>query len=250
MGLGLIEHARTMVAAGTPAALRSWGDQLATAAEALGYHPLASKFTSLDEGLARMAGIDEATVRTSGWEHRLAFTYQDDGQCVQRALLGALSLGERVTGSITGALRSVGAEDARAAAVIVAYPRGGFGDTNAVLHAATLAKAADGRALVIDHLLADSADGVMDVADWMERAGVGAHEVRVLAASYTPPLTPKPMSGGVPISARPVLVDGWRELADQAATMIEETAAGRVNGARGNGNAGTAYVAPAYAPRR
>ena len=163
MGIGtIIGGVRADAAAG----LRAWGSLIADAAQTI--RPIAgSRLEPIGEASRLLAPVDESLVRTVGWEARDAFRSAfDDQSCVQRAQFIAMSLAERVTGSIPAALANVGAADARTGALAVAYhvrlPSGEFN-----LHSVPLFRTTSDELLVIDHMLATSEDGVMRYHDWL-----------------------------------------------------------------------------------
>jgi hypothetical protein len=223
MGMGTIING---VRADAAAGLREWGAMLTSAAKRAPANA-GPGFAALPDGLATLRPIDEAAIRTTGWELRDAFRNSfDDGLCVQRAALGTMSLLQRVDGSIPAALGDAAQADARGAAMLVAYDVQ-VGATKYNLHAAPGARTADGRVLVIDHLVgADTGDGVLELDDWLQRIHGSAAGVHVVPATRRPPLGAGTHAGIGPIT-RPATPETWGADAETLASSLEALVAGQ-----------------------
>ncbi len=174
------------------AALRSWGglvdDALTRADDALRAAGVTWRNRtpeSIEAGLASLKPIPRELVHAKGWELRNAFVWRNDQHCVQRAAFGALSIEQAVAGTIDDAVAGLARRDASAAALAVQYgPR--LSD-RPNLHTAVVSRTTDGDYLVIDHLLADADDGVMQLDEWLRRAGTTREDATVLSPLELPP---------------------------------------------------------------
>ncbi|MBC7460737.1 MAG: hypothetical protein H7287_05195 [Thermoleophilia bacterium] len=210
MGLGgIIEGVGS--AARAAQSLRSWS---MLASEAAHLAPgLERRFIPalLSESSSFVRPIDEALVRTTGWEMRNAVSWINDGLCVERAAVTALSAAQHETGSVAGALTALTTKDARLGATIVAYqPSKQVMGVYDNLHAAAYFETTNSKQLVIDHTFAlPGRDGVMEVGDWLRRIGAKADNARLIPSNFTPPASAR-ASAGVPVMAKPIDQQGWR----------------------------------------
>lgn len=219
---GIVEAA---TAARSAASVRAWGRLIADAA-ADAPRAFGTSLSPLDDAARMLRSVDEGAVRATGWELRNAFLQVDDTLCVQRSMFGAMSLAQRVTGSVGGGLRAIGSDDARLAATAVAYQVDVAGRPYN-LHAAMVARTADDRLLVIDHLVSGADDGVIELGDWMRRIGGTSARTRLIPATHTPPLGLNP-GAGIPALATRADAARWAAMGDELGRSFERAAtAGR-----------------------
>lgn len=221
MGIGTITPDAARVAAN----LRSWTGHVADAARLTGPPTANQPLRLLSAGNAGLATVDEALVRTIGWQMRDAVRWTPDGYCVQRANLTAMSAAQQAHGGdLAAAYASLGGQDGRIGAQLVAFApaRPGLG-YEARFHSAALfhTSSAD---LVVDHLVAETADGVMRADDWLRAvAPRNPADVAVVAATNRPPASLRP-SSGVPAGAPWMTPSDWTASGDQLATALERSA--------------------------
>jgi hypothetical protein len=218
MGPGTAVDAARVATAG--AALRSWGDEIASVVARHVDDLHASRPPSFAEGLQLLRPVSRESVHTAGWELRHAFAWRNDNRCIQRAAFGALSIAERESGSLDTAVGELAARDGMRAAMVVQYSPN-FG--NARFHAASVSRTHEGEYLVIDHLFADAEDGVMTLDHWMRRTGASAGATTILSPLDAPPWSLRGGGGGPPVSAKPHPVGEWRAFGDHLAASWQES---------------------------
>ncbi|MCW2974011.1 MAG: hypothetical protein JWN72_2284 [Thermoleophilia bacterium] len=208
MGLGGIIEGVGSAARAQADSLRSWSMLISEAAHAA---PLERLFAPgpLNEASGFVRTVEEALVRTTGWEMRDAVPWPNNGLCLERALLAAMSAASRETGSVAGGLAARTTKDAPRGATIVAYqPSTAVMGAYDTLHAAAYFETTSGKRLVIDHTFAaPGGDGVMEVDDWLRRIGARAENARLIPSNFTPPAAAN--GGVVPVMAKPISEQGW-----------------------------------------
>lgn len=218
MGPGTVADAARAASAGI--ALRSWGDEIASAVSRHADDLRGIRPPSFEEGLQLLRPVSRDSVHTAGWELRHAFAWRNDNRCVQRAAFSALSVAQREAGSIDTAVGELAARDGMRAAMTVQFSPS-FG--NARYHSAAVFRTHEGEYLVIDHLFADAEDGVMLLDDWMRRTGATAAESTVMSPLEMPPWSLRGGGGGPPVSTKPHPAATWNELADHLAASWQES---------------------------
>jgi hypothetical protein len=222
MGAGTIVDAARAATAG--AALHAWGDALGSVADDLARGLRSETPRTIHDGLAELVPVSSGSVRATGWELRDAFNWRNDDRCIQRAALGAMSLVEHEAGDLRAGFGELATSDARRAALAVNYsPNFQSSMGRARLHAAPVFRSTEGEALVIDHLFADSEDGVLTLQQWLRRTGGTEASTRIVSALHQPPLSPGGHAG-IPAFAK--VHDGaeWRAFGDHLATSWQEAA--------------------------
>lgn len=212
-------------------ALKSWGKLVGQAAEAIQPSRIPN-LQPLEQAGTVLARTSEDLIRTSGWEVKHAFPVWDHGLCVFEADFAAMSLAERVHGTIPAALQHVGTADARTAALAVAYdvsvrsPLHPFGNPY-TFHAGALSRTLDDKYLVTDALVAPEGDGVLPLEEWLRRIG-GSHErTRIMPVGYAPP----PLlngNSGIGVFAKRMEPSIWEKMGNELAAAWQTFPAPRV----------------------
>ena len=218
MGPGTVADAARAASAGV--ALRTWGDEIASAVARHGDDLRGITPPTFEEGLQLLRPVSRESVHTAGWELRHAFSWRNDNRCVQRAAFSAMSVAQREAGSIDTAVGELARRDGMRAAMTVQYSPS-FG--NSRYHAAAVFRTHEGEFLVIDHLFADAEDGVMLLDDWMRRTGATAAETTVMSPLEMPPYSLKGGGGGPPVSTKVHPSEEWTDLADHLAASWQES---------------------------
>lgn len=220
--MGAVDAARAL---GAGRALRAWGDAIATCVDDLARGTGGTRPPSIEAAAARLVPVERATLQTAGWELRHAMAWRNDGRCLQRAAFAALSVSEREAGGIAPAVGRLASDDAAAGAMVVAYDPSRMSMTR--FHAAEVSRTVDDELLVIDHLVADSDDGVLALDDWLGRIGARHADSTILSPLREPPSSLGHTGPGIPSSARVRPSAQWRELADHLAIGWDDAAAAR-----------------------